>query len=196
MFDPIAIIESVGYYGVLAIIFAECGLFFGFFLPGDSLLFAAGFLASKGFLDITALVIFGIFSAILGENVGYAFGRKFGPMLFKKERSRFFKPEYVLRAHEFFVHHGNKAIFLARFAPIIRTFVPIVAGVARMPFQKFMMYNIIGAVVWIGSMTLLGYALGSRVANADHFIQPLMLGIIVISFIPAYLEWRKAKKHR
>lgn len=194
MFDIVGLIHSIGTAGIVSIVFAECGLFFGFFLPGDSLLFTAGFLSSQGFLSLAPLLIFTMIAAILGENVGYAFGRKVGPMIFTKSESRFFKPAHVTRAHEFFVHHGNKAIFLARFIPIIRTFVPIVAGVARMPFHSFMMYNVIGGVVWIGSMTLLGYTLGSQIENADHYITPIIFGIIFVSFVPAYLEYRREKK--
>lgn len=194
MFDIVAIVHSAGYAGILSIIFAECGLFFGFFLPGDSLLFTAGFLASQGFLAFVPLVAFSMIASILGENVGYAFGRKVGPMLFTKAESRFFKPEHITRAHVFFVHHGNKAIFLARFIPVIRTFVPIVAGIARMPFQSFMLYNIVGGMVWIGSLMTLGYSLGSHVTNADKYITPIVLAIIVVSFVPAVLEWRKSKR--
>ncbi len=196
MFDIVALIQSVGATGVVAIVFAECGLFFGFFLPGDSLLFTAGFLASQGFMSIIPLIIFTIIAAILGENVGYEFGRRIGPMLFNKKESRFFKPAHVVRAHEFFLKYGNKAIFLARFMPIVRTFVPIVAGVARMPFKSFMFYNVVGGVVWVGSMTLLGYTLGSQVKGADKYIEFIILGIILVSFIPAFLEWRKSRMKR
>ena len=196
MFDIVSIIQNVGLPGIASIVFAECGLFFGFFLPGDSLLFTAGLLASQGFFGIVPLLVFTIIAAILGENVGYAFGRKVGPMLFNKKESRFFKPAHVTRAHEFFTKHGNKALFLARFMPIVRTFVPIVAGVAKMPFRSFMFYNILGAFVWVGLMTLLGYVLGSRVDNVEKYIEPMMLVIIVVSFIPAFLEWRKSRKGR
>ncbi len=194
MFDIVALIHSLGYTGIIAIIFAECGLFFGFFLPGDSLLFTAGFLASQGFLSIVPLLITAMIASILGENVGYAFGRKIGPMIFTKAESRFFKPAHVTRAHEFFVRHGNKAIFLARFIPIVRTFVPIVAGVAKMPFNSFMFYNIVGGIFWIGSLMILGFTLGSQVENADKYIEPIILVIVVVSFIPVYREWRRNKK--
>jgi membrane-associated protein len=196
MLDPVSIIESLGLSGVIAIVFAECGLFFGFFLPGDSLLFAAGLLSSQGLFSFPALLIFTMIAAILGENVGYAFGRKVGPMLFTREESRFFKPKHLARAHEFFVRHGKKAVFLARFLPIVRTFVPIVAGIAKMPFGSFMAYNLIGALVWVGSMTTLGYVLGNQVANADHYLLPIMVLIVIVSFIPPFLEWRRAKRHR
>lgn len=193
MFDIVSLIQSVGEVGVVAIVFAECGLFFGFFLPGDSLLFTAGFLASQGFMSIVPLLIFTVLAAILGENVGYAFGYKVGPMLFNKKESRFFKPAHVTRAHEFFTKHGNRAIFFARFIPIIRTFVPIVAGVARMPFHSFMVYNIIGGVVWGGGIILLGYVLGNKVPNVERYIEPGIVVIILVSFIPVFLEWKKSR---
>ncbi len=194
MFDLVHIVTAAGYIGITLIIFAECGLFFGFFLPGDSLLFTAGFLASQGTLSIVPLIVILIIAAILGESVGYIFGKRVGPMIWNKKHSRFFKPARVTRAHEFFTHHGNKAIFLARFMPIIRTFVPIMAGVARMPAHQFTIYNIVGGVVWITSMTLLGFTLGNQVKNADHYLYPIIIVIIIISFIPAFLEYRKAKK--
>ena len=194
--DLITIIGSVGYIGIAGIIFAECGLFFGFFLPGDSLLFTAGLLAAKGFFDIWLLLILTTIAAILGETVGFIFGKRIGPLLFNKMESRFFKPKHVKRAHEFFMHHGNKAIFLARFLPIVRTFVPIIAGVAKMPYKQFTIYNIIGGCVWIWSITLLGYTLGVRIPNAEKYLYPIVLVIIIISFLPAIYEWVQSRKHK
>ena len=193
--DLISIISSAGYAGIAAIIFAESGLFFGFFLPGDSLLFTAGLLSAQGIFDLPLLLILGTIAAILGDTVGYLFGKHIGPMLFNKAESRFWKPKHVKQAHEFFAHHGNKAVFLARFLPIVRTFVPIIAGVAKMPYKQFMIYNIVGGFVWIWSITLLGYTLGSRVENAEEYLYPIILVIIVVSFIPAINEWRKSRKH-
>ncbi len=194
--DLVSIISSAGYIGIVTIIFAECGLFFGFFLPGDSLLFTAGLLAGQGVFDLPLLLILTTVAAILGETVGYLFGKRIGPMLFNKMESRFFKPKHVKQAHDFFLHHGNKAIFLARFLPIVRTFVPIIAGVAKMPYRQFTIYNIIGGCAWIWSITLLGYELGSRVTNAEEYLYPIILVIIVISFLPALKEWHKARKHK
>lgn len=196
MFDIVAIVSAAGIFGVTAIIFAECGIFLGFFLPGDSLLFTAGFLASQGVIDIVPLIIFTLAAAIIGESVGFEIGRRIGPMIFNKPRSRFFNPEHVHRAHEFFLHHGNKAIFLARFVPIIRTFVPLVAGVAGMPYRRFLIYNIVGGVAWVLSMTLLGYTLGRQLENAEQYLYPIVIGIIVLSFIPAGAEWHRARKKR
>ena len=194
--DLVTIISSFGYIGIVAIIFAECGLFFGFFLPGDSLLFTAGLLAAQGFFNLPTLLALTTVAAILGEAVGFLFGRQIGPMLFNKMESRFFKPKHVKKAHDFFMHHGNKAIFLARFLPIVRTFVPIVAGVARMPYRQFTIYNVIGGCAWIWSMTLLGYTLGIKVENAEEYLYPIILVIIVISFLPAINGWRKSRKHK
>lgn len=193
--DLVTIISSAGYVGISAIIFAECGLFFGFFLPGDSLLFTAGLLSAQGIFDLPLLLFLSTVAAILGETVGYLFGKRIGPMLFNKAESRFWKPKHVKKAHEFFTHHGNKAIFLARFLPIVRTFVPIIAGVARMPYRQFTIYNIIGGCVWIWSITLLGYELGSRVHNAEEYLYPIILIIIFVSFLPVINEWRKSRKH-
>ena len=194
--DLVTIISSAGYVGIISIIFAECGLFFGFFLPGDSLLFTAGLLSAQGFFDLPTLLILSTIAAILGETVGYLFGKRIGPMLFNKMESRFFKPKHVKQAHDFFLHHGNKAIFLARFLPIVRTFVPIIAGVVRMPYRQFTIYNIVGGFVWIWSITLLGYTLGKKVENAEEYLYPIILVIVVISFLPAINEWRKSRKHK
>lgn len=194
MFNIVGIISATGYVGITSIVFAECGLFFGFFLPGDSLLFTAGFLASTGVLHIIPLVLLTLTAAITGETVGYVFGRKIGPLIWNKKQSRFFDPAHVGKAHEFFLHHGNKAVFLARFIPIIRTFVPVVAGVAKMPVRAFTLYNIIGGIAWAGGITLLGYGLGSSVPDAEKYLLPIIVVIIVVSFIPAVLEWRKAKR--
>lgn len=194
MFNIVEIISATGYVGITSIVFAECGLFFGFFLPGDSLLFTAGFLASTGVLHIVPLLMLTLSAAIIGETVGYVFGRKVGPLIWNRKQSRFFNPAHIVKAHDFFLHHGNKAVFLARFIPIVRTFVPIVAGAAKMPVHAFTTYNILGAFAWAGGITLLGYGLGSSVPKAESYLFPIILVIIVVSFIPAVLEWRKAKR--
>lgn len=193
MFDLLAIITTAGYFGLFAIVFAESGLFFGFFLPGDSLLFTAGFLASQGTISITLLLPLLIIAAITGDSVGYAFGNHIGPKIFTKKESRFFKPDHVTRAHEFFVKYGKKAIVLARFLPILRTFVPIIAGVAKMPYREFIAYNIIGGVSWVSSMLLLGYFLGRQIPNAEQYLHPIILFIIFVSLLPMLNEMRKAR---
>ncbi len=194
--DPRIIIQTLGLLGILAVIFAESGLFFGFFLPGDSLLFIAGVFASQGYFSFTHLVIGGIIAAILGDNVGYTFGKKVGPKLFTKEDSLFFKKEYALRAQKFYEKHGVKTIILARFVPIVRTFAPIVAGIALMPRKTFMTYNIIGGIVWVTSLSSAGYILGELVPNLDAYIDIIVLGIIALSFVPLIIEYYKEKRHK
>jgi membrane-associated protein len=196
MFDLLAIITTAGYFGLFAIVFAESGLFFGFFLPGDSLLFTAGFLASQGTISIGLLLPLLIIAAISGDSVGYAFGSRIGPKIFTKKESRFFKPDHVTRAHEFFVKYGKKAIVLARFLPILRTFVPIIAGVAKMPYREFIMYNIIGGISWVSSMLLLGYFLGRQVPDAEKYLHPIIIVIIIVSFLPMLNEIRKVRKKK
>lgn len=194
MFDLLQIITTAGYFGLFAIIFAESGLFFGFFLPGDSLLFTAGFLASQDGLNILILIPLLFVGAVLGDNVGYAFGRRVGEKIFTKKESRFFKPSHVTRAHEFFLKYGKKAIFLARFLPVVRTFTPIIAGVAKMPYANFFLYNLIGGGAWTMSMLCFGYFLGKKIPSADHYLYPIVFVIIFVSFLPALFEFYKAKK--
>lgn len=191
--QPQALIAWAGIIGVLAVIFAESGLFFGFFLPGDSLLFTAGLLASQGHLSIAVLILGGIGAAILGDAVGYTFGRRVGPALFERPNSRFFKAHHVARARIFYENHGRKTIIIARFMPIVRTFAPIIAGVAAMPYRTFATYNIIGACLWVCSLSILGYVLGSVVPNIDHYILPIILAIILISFLPGLVSLRSKK---
>jgi membrane-associated protein len=194
--DLISLIGAIGSIGIIAIVFAESGLFFGFFLPGDSLLFTAGLLAASSVLPFTTLLIALPVAAILGDSVGYWFGKKVGPALFKREESRFFKPKHVEDAHRFFLRHGKKALVLARFMPIFRTFVPIIAGVAKMPYPDFISYNIIGGIAWSLSMFLLGYFAGNVIPNPERFLYPVVLVIIIISFLPVAYEYLKAKKEK
>lgn len=182
--DLVSLIRTAGYFGLFGIIFAESGLFIGFFLPGDSLLFTAGFLASQGFLNIWILTPLCFAAAILGDNFGYAFGKKVGPAIFTRERSLLFHKEYVEKARLFYEKHGPMTIVLARFLPVVRTFAPILAGVGRMKYTTFLLYNFVGAVVWAVGLTLLGFFLGSFIPNVENYILPLILGIIIISIIP------------
>ncbi len=182
--DPNFLISSFGLVGVIAIIFAESGLFFGFFLPGDSLLFTAGLLASKGFLDPIFLFIGVLSAAILGDNVGYNFGKRVGPALFSKEDSFFFNKKHIERAHAFYDEHGNKTIILARFIPIVRTFAPIVAGVGGMDYKKFFLYNCLGGLLWTSLMVGGGYILGETVPGIDKYLIPIIIFIIMTSFLP------------
>jgi len=184
MLDPIIIIKTVGLIGICLIIFAESGLFFGFFLPGDSLLFSAGLIASSGFFDINLLIFLCIVAAILGDNVGYWTGKYMGPRLFQTDRGFFFKRKRIEQAEEFYKKHGVYTIIMARFIPIIRTFAPIVAGIGNMKYRTFIKYNIIGGIVWVTSVVSMGYFLGKLIPNPDKYILPIVIGIIALSFLP------------
>jgi len=190
--DPHFLINTFGLLGVIAIVFAESGLFFGFFLPGDSLLFTAGLLASQGFLNPPILFFGVILAAILGDNVGYTFGRKIGPAIFKKENSIFFNKKYIEKAHAFYEEHGNKTIILARFIPIVRTFAPIVAGVGAMNYRKFFIYNCIGGILWSILLLGAGLILGATVPGIDRYLLPIVLAIIIVSFLPGI--WHLARR--
>lgn len=197
-FDLLQLIQTVGYIGLFGIIFAESGLFFGFFLPGDSLLFTAGFLASQNILDIWFMIPLLIVAAIGGDQAGYWMGRYFGNWLRHQKESFFFKKHHLSQAEVFYDKYGTKAIVLARFIPFIRTFAPIVAGMAKMHYSTFISFNIIGGIGWITSISLLGYFLGSIIPGVDKYLYPILAGIIFISLIPAfwhlYLE-KKSYKH-
>jgi membrane-associated protein len=193
LFNPTHLIETVGLVGIMIVVFAESGLFFGFFLPGDSLLFTAGFLASHGYLNIWLLAIGAFAAAVIGDSVGYAFGLRVGPSLFKKEESFFFKKSYIDRSNIFLDKHGAQAIILARFTPIIRTFAPIVAGMSSMTYSKFLSYNVVGGFLWSVGLCVLGYFLGRSIPNVDRYILPIVVVIIVVSFIPAAYHLLKSK---
>ena len=193
-FDLMALIKTFGYLGIFTIVFAESGLFFGFFFPGDSLLFTAGLIASQGFLNIWILVPLIILGAILGDNVGYWFGAKVGPKIFTREDSFFFHKRHVERTHNFYLKYGAKAVVLARFIPIVRTFTPILAGVGTMPYGTFLKWNIIGGVLWGAGVTLLSYFLGAVIPGIDRYLLPIIIGIIVVSLIPIIVELIKNKQ--
>jgi membrane-associated protein len=198
--DPERLIRSVGFIGLLAVVFAESGIMLGFFLPGDSLLFIAGFLsATTDLLPNIGLVSIGCFiAAVAGDQVGYMFGKNTGPRLFKKEDSKLFKQEYITRAEEFFEKHGSKTIMIARFVPIIRTFAPIVAGASSMNYRKFVVYNVIGGFVWAVGFTQLGYWLGTAFPGLGDKIELVVVVIIAASLLPVAIhllrERSKAKK--
>ncbi len=189
-------IKTVGYIGLFLMVFAESGLLVGFFFPGDSLLFTAGFLASQGLLRIGIVALLSFAAAVLGDSVGYAFGAKIGPRIFTKEDSFFFHKEYIVRARTFFENHGPKTIILARFLPVVRTFAPMVAGVGHMRYRTFLKYNIIGAVLWAIGLTLLGYFLGSVIPNVDQYIIPIVVSIVVLSGIPTLFHLLKARQSK
>ena len=191
-----ALIESIGYFGVYGVIFAESGLLVGFFLPGDSLIFTAGFLASpnEGFFNIWTLLIGSWIAAVVGDNVGYQFGHKVGKSLFQKEASLLFNKKNLVRAQEFYERHGGKAIVLARFMPVVRTFAPIVAGVGKMDAKRFMIYNFLGGTLWVWGLGLAGYFLGSLIPDVDKYLLPIVTIIVLISIAPPV--WHLYKEHK
>ena len=186
--DPHVIIGTLGALGVIAIIFLETGAFFGFFFPGDSLLFTAGFLASQGYVSLAVLLAGTFLAAIIGDSVGYAFGKKIGPAIFKREDSVIFNKKHIERAQHFYDKHGRKTIILARFIPIVRTFAPIVAGVGQMKYKTFISFNVIGGFLWTWANLWLGYGLGSLIPDPDRYVLPAVLVIIVASSLPALRE--------
>jgi membrane-associated protein len=183
---------------ICAIVFAESGLLVGFFLPGDSLLFSAGLvLALEDRPDLLALVLPLVFAAAaLGDQVGYMFGARVGPNLFNRPDSRLFKQENVTRSHDFFERHGPRALVLARFVPVVRTFTPILAGVSGMRYRTFVSYNLIGAALWSALALLLGYGLGDRFPKLENYLTPILFVIVFLSLLPVLLEIRKARKQR
>ncbi|MCN0180938.1 DedA family protein [Salinispora arenicola] len=193
--DPEVLISTFGLLGILVIVFAESGLLIGFFLPGDSLLFTAGLLTADGKyitwpLWLVCLLI--TLSAIAGDQVGYAFGRKVGPALFRRPNSKLFKQENLLKAHDFFEKYGARSVVLARFVPIVRTFTPIVAGVSRMNYRTFVIYNVVGAVLWGTGVTVLGYFLG-QIPFVKANIELILIAIVGISVIPIVVELLRAR---
>lgn len=195
-FDLITFIKAAGYAGILGIVFAESGLLVGFFLPGDSLLFTAGFLASQGYFNITILIVLCFVGAVLGDSVGYAFGKKTGQMLFVKEDSLMFNKSHLEKAKIFYEKHGGKTIVLARFMPVVRTFAPIIAGVGTMKYPVFLTYNIIGAALWAIGLPTIGYFLGNIVPDVDKYIIPIIIMIIIASVTPPAIHILKKEEHR
>lgn len=193
-FDVTSLIRYFGYLGVWLIIFAESGLLFGFFLPGDSLLFTAGFLASQGLMNIWVFMIGCCIAAVLGDNVGYATGSRWGRRLFQREDSWLFHKKHLVQAQRFYQKHGRKTIILARFLPFIRTFAPIVAGMGSMNYRIFVTFNLAGGIIWTVSFTLLGYYLGRLIPNVEKYlgiiIALLVGGSLSISFWHLYRESR------
>ncbi|MEU5192926.1 VTT domain-containing protein [Streptomyces scabiei] len=193
--DPDYLLDSFGIWGLLLIVFAESGLLIGFFLPGDSLLFTAGMLIATDVLDFPlwlAIVLICV-SAIVGDQVGYMFGKKVGPALFRRPDSRLFKQENVTKAHEFFEKHGPKSLVLARFVPIVRTFTPIIAGVSGMKYRTFLIFNIVGGILWGAGVTLLGAWLG-QIDFVRKNIEAMLILIVLISVLPIIIELLKARK--
>jgi membrane-associated protein len=196
MFDLNTLITSGGILIVALIVFTESGLLIGFFLPGDTLLFSAGLLASQGVLPIEWLILAIIAAAIIGDNVGYTIGQKTGKHIFKREDGVFFHKDNIIRAQEFYNKHGGKTITLARFVPVVRTFAPLVAGIGHMDRRKFMAYNVVGAVLWGAGVTLAGYWLGSRLPWLEHYIEAVLIAVIVVSLAASFGHVLKDPKTR
>ena len=184
--NPESIIAYGGIYLLLFVVFAETGLFVGFFLPGDSLLFTAGLLCSTGILDVSPvlLVILIIVAAVTGNMVGYAFGKKVGPLLFKRKSGLLFRQEHLVTAHEFYIKHGKKTLILSRFLPIVRTFAPIVAGIVKLDYYRFFLYSLSGAVMWVSSLVLTGYFMGKYIPGTKDYLGYIVIFLIVITSIP------------
>jgi membrane-associated protein len=194
LLDVHFLITTFGYPGLFFIVFAETGLFLGFFLPGDSLLIAAGIFAAKGLLSVYVLIPLLFIAASLGNLFGFIFGQKIGRRLFNRKDSLLFRKEHLTKAHAFYEKHGGKAIILARFVPIIRTFAPIVAGIAEMSFSTFMMFNFIGSILWAIGITLVGFFIGNLIPN--KYFEPIILLVIILSLTPAAYEMLNTKEKR
>jgi len=195
IFEIMPLIQTIGLVGIFLFVFAESGLFFGFFLPGDSLLFTAGVLAGAGHFNIFLLFFGSFLMAVLGDSFGYWFGKKIGPRIFSKPDSFFWNKKNIEKTEVFFEKHGNKAVTFARFVPIVRTFTPIMAGVGNMRYKTFLFWNILGGMFWTGSMIFIGYFLGNHIKNIDKYILPIIFAIIIISFVPFLTQiFYKSKK--
>jgi len=186
--DLPGLIQWAGYVGLTTIVFVETGLLIGFFLPGDSLLVTAGLLASQGHIDVYLLGALLSVAAIVGDSVGYTIGKASGPRLFAKENSILFNKKHLMKAHAFYELHGGKTIVLARFIPIIRTFAPVVAGMAQMDYRRFVIYNVLGGLLWVWSMLFTGYFLGRFVPGISDHIEIVILVIIVLSILPIFMR--------
>jgi membrane-associated protein len=189
-------VQWAGLFGLAAIVFSETGLLVGVFLPGDSLLVTAGLLAARGYLNIYALVPVLTAAAICGNSLGYLIGRATGPRVFNRENSLFFNKKHAIRAHQFYEKYGRKTIVLAQFMPIIRTFAPVIAGVAGMRFREFITFNIIGAFVWIWSMLGVGFFLGSYIPGIDQHIEVVVVIVVFISILPGLIGGYRARRRR
>lgn len=188
-------LQTIGLIGLFAIVFAESGLFFGFFLPGDSLLFTAGLLSSQGHLAPLPVILVGCFvAAVAGDQVGYVFGSRVGPSLFRRPDSRVFKQEYVEKARAFFERHGSKTIVLARFVPIVRTFAPILAGVGDMPYRTFVTFNVLGGLLWAVGVTTLGYVLGETAPWVEDYLLLVIAVIVLLSLVPVAIEVLRSRR--
>ena len=193
IYDVEGIIRWGGLLMLVAIVFAETGLMFGFFLPGDSLLVTAGIFAAAGHLDVVGLLLWVTLAAVLGDQLGYYIGYRTGPRIFRREDSLLFKREHLMRAKAFYEKHGGKTIILARFIPVIRTFAPVVAGVGQMEYRRFVTFNVVGGVLWVWGMTLLGVWLGNAIPNIDDHIHKVIAVVVFLSILPAIIEYVRSR---
>lgn len=193
--DLTEFIRAIGYVGVFVIVFLESGIPLGFFLPGDSLLFSAGLLSALGAFNLFALVALVVVAAILGDSAGYWLGARYGRCLFKEKGGFFLNQKNLARTEAFYAKYGSRAIILARFVPVVRTFTPILAGVGSMKYATFIRYNIVGALLWGAGVTTLGFFLGSVIPDVDQYLLPIVIAIILVSFLPIAFEVIKARKH-
>jgi membrane-associated protein len=189
-------IAAAGYVVILFVVFAETGLAAGFFLPGDSLLFVAGLFAADGKLNLFALLVGVFLAAVLGDAVGYFTGAKMGPRLFKRQKSLLFRPSHLQKAQAFYEKYGGKTIIIARFVPIVRTFAPIVAGAAQMPYRQFVVFNLIGGFLWVFSMLLAGFFLGRAFPALREHIEIVVIVIVALSLMPPVIEYLKSRREK
>lgn len=196
--DLPALVQWAGYVGLTLIIFTETGLLLGFFLPGDSLLVTAGLLASQPDFGLNVWILGAILTvaAIVGDSVGYSIGKATGPRIFTREDSLFFNKAHLLRAQAFYEKHGGKTIIIARFMPIVRTFAPVVAGVGKMEYRSFVIYNVVGGVAWVWSMLMVGYVLGRTVPGVAQHIEKVILVVIFLSILPGIISWWRERSKR
>jgi membrane-associated protein len=190
-FALISLVREIGYPGLFLVVFLESGVFFGFFLPGSSMLFTAGLLATRGFFNPLYLIALLWLAAVLGDSAGYWFGNTVGVRLFLRPGSTWFRRDYLEKAKNFYDRHGVRTVVFARFIPIIRTFVPIIAGVVNMRYRLFLAYNILGGFVWAAGLTFLGYYLGEKVPLVQTYLTPIIIVIIIVTCIPLLWEFRK-----
>ncbi|HUE80499.1 MAG TPA: VTT domain-containing protein [Pyrinomonadaceae bacterium] len=189
-------LAAFGHVALIFIVFAETGLAAGFFLPGDSLLVVAGLFAAKGDLNVFVLLSTLFVAAVVGDAVGYYSGSKLGPRIFKRQKSLLFRPSHLQKAHGFYEKYGGKTIIIARFVPIVRTFAPIVAGAAQMPYRKFVVFNVVGGFLWVFSMILGGYFLGSLIPDLDKHIEWVVIIVVALSLTPPLYEYIKVRREK
>jgi membrane-associated protein len=187
-----SILQAGGYLGLFLIVYAESGFLIGFILPGDSLLFTAGFLASQNILNLALVIPTILVAAVLGDNTGYLIGKKFGHRVFRRKDAKFLNPQHIKQAEAFYKKHGGKAIILARYVPVVRTLAPLLAGVGSMAYASFITFDLIGCLLWSFGITILGYYLGQTIPNIDHYLLPAILLVILISIVPSIIHFARA----